>query len=153
MLLPAKKNIIASAAAISAIATIWCAWKISTFSSLSSSEAKFWLRSSELMLIIAALLLAAGLIGEWSESEKWKTSPWYKVAKLAVIIGVMGELLGDAGIFEAGDRLESLDNSKIIELETRLAPRHLSGEQRIALAAEVTGFCSHKVRYRKRWCF
>jgi hypothetical protein len=129
-----KRIAIAIAGIILAIVAVWYAWEISTFSSLSSSEAKLWLRASEWTLIIAAILLAIGLAGEWPEAETWKKSLWYKAAKLAVIIGVMGELLGDAGVFEAGDRLESLDNSKIIALETRLAARALTDAQQKLVA-------------------
>lgn len=69
------------------------------------------------------------MFGEWPESETWKKSLWYKCAKGAVIIGVMGELLADAGIFAAGDRVEELANAKIIALETKLAPRSLSNAE------------------------
>lgn len=151
MAFAAKRIAIAIAATILAIAAIWYAWKISTFSSLSSSGAKSWLRLSEWTLIIAAILLAVGLTGEWPEADSWKKSLWYKAAKLAVIIGVMGELLGDAGVFEAGDRLESLDNAQIITLEKRLAFRSLSDAQFADVVDQLKPFAGQTFQVITYW--
>jgi hypothetical protein len=68
----AKKIAIAIAAIMLVIAAMWYASKISTFSSLSEVDGKFWLRVSELTLIVAAAVLTLGLIGEWPDSESWK---------------------------------------------------------------------------------
>jgi hypothetical protein len=86
------------------------------FSSLSEASAKWWLGTSEIALLVASLVLAIGIIGEWPDSERWKKSSWYKAAKAAVVVGVIGEMLGDAGIFETSGRLDSLrdaENNKL----------------------------------------
>jgi hypothetical protein len=87
--------------------------------SLSESGAKYWLVASEILLLVATLVLIVGLIGEWRDSEAWKTSIWYKLAKLAVIVGVAGELFGDAGIFETSARLQTIDGLAISSANER----------------------------------
>jgi hypothetical protein len=108
-----KKIAIASAATILAIAAIWYAWKISSFSSVSEPDAKWWVHASELVLLGSTVLLTVGLFGEWPDSESWKKRLLYKVSKAAVIIGVAGELLADGGVFQAGDRLQELEEKEI----------------------------------------
>jgi hypothetical protein len=105
----AKVNKTITIAAIMLVITAtWYAWEILTFSSLDESNARWWLHFSEVVLLASTLLLTAGLFGEWSDSENWKSRPLYKLAKAAVILGVVGELLGDGGIFNAGARVQAL---------------------------------------------
>jgi hypothetical protein len=89
--------------------------------SLSEFDARWWLGSSELLLLAATILLVAGLIGEWSDSESWKKRKLYKLAKLAVILGVAGEFFGDAGIFETSARLQTVDEAKVSNANTKAA--------------------------------
>jgi hypothetical protein len=156
----AKKIAIASAATIFAIAAIWYARRISGFNSLSESDAKWWVRTSELVLLGSTVLLTAGLFGEWSDSESWKRRLLYKVAKASVILGVVGELLGDGGIFEAGDRLQEIEGKNIaaamtsastaneraeqlrrqnLELEKQIAPRGLEQANSSAALQKFSG--------------
>jgi hypothetical protein len=107
------KITIALAAAILVIAGTWYALNIPTFNSLSEPDAGRWLRSSEVVLLVSAALLTLGLLGEWPDSDQWKKRLAYKVAKALVIIGVVGELLGDAGIFETSARLQVLQETAI----------------------------------------
>jgi hypothetical protein len=93
-----------------AIAAIWYAFKILTFNSLPESESKDWLDVSEILLIVSTIGLVFGLVGEWPDSESWKKRFAYKIAKALVIIGVVGELLGDAGIFVTSRRLQLLQD-------------------------------------------
>jgi hypothetical protein len=127
-----KKSAMEIAALILAIAAIWYAFKISTFSSLSEDEIKGWLHASELVLVFSAVLLAVGLVGEWQDSASWKKRLIYKASKSAVIIGVLGELLGDAGIFESSAHLQLLSDIKV-EKSTNLALRATN----LALRAEL----------------
>src|ERR1700677_2062865 len=94
--------------------------------SLSDSETKAWLVASEILLIVATTVLVFGLIGEWSDSETWKNRIWYKVAKAAVIVGVIGELFGDAGIFETSARLDSIRELDNLKLQERAAKAELA---------------------------
>jgi hypothetical protein len=89
--------------------------------SLSESDARWWLGASELLLLAATILLVAGLIGEWSDSESWKKRKLYKLAKLAVILGVAGEFFGDAGIFETSARLQTVEEAKVSNANTKAA--------------------------------
>jgi hypothetical protein len=126
------KSAIEIAAITLLIAAILYAFEISAFSLLPESEAKSWLHVSEWLLFGSAILLAIGLAGEWPESKEWKEGALYKAAKWAVIIGVVGELLGDGGVFKAGDRVEEIADDKIVAL-LRIAPRILpdSDQKRI----------------------
>jgi hypothetical protein len=126
MALAAKKIAIAIAAIILVTTAIWFAWEISTFSSLSESDAKGWVRASESLLLGSTALLTLGLFGEWSDSESWKNRLLYKFSKAAVIVGVVGELLGDGGIFKAGDRVQEVQENKILELEKALRGRSIN---------------------------
>jgi hypothetical protein len=129
------KSAIEIAAIILLTAAIWYAFEILVFSSLPESEIRDWLRVSEWVLFASAILLAIGLVGEWKESEEWKASLTYKAAKYLVLIGVVGELLGDGGVFKAGDRVTDLQDKKIIALESQ---RSLSDAQKGRIAI-VTG--------------
>ena len=102
---------------------------ILSLSSLSSDDAKLWLGISELALIVSAIVLVVGLLGEWPDSESWKNRTLYKLSKAAVILGVFGELLGDAGIFETSARLQVLEESAISVANTKAAAAEVAAGQ------------------------
>ncbi len=80
---------------------------------LSATDAEHWSNICVTVALIAGLLLVLRLWGEYPESKRWKRTWLYKAAKLAVIIGVAGELIGDAGIFETSERLQQLTDESI----------------------------------------
>ena len=92
---------------------------ILSLSSLSADDAKWWLGASNALLMLSAVVLVIGLGGEWSGSDSWKKRIWYNLAKAAVILGVVGELLGDAGIFETSARLQALEEGAISDADTK----------------------------------
>jgi hypothetical protein len=130
------------------------------FDSLSSTEASHWLHASEIALIVFSLLLVFGLVGEWPESESWKSRWLYNVAKACVIIGVAGELLADGGIFGSSSRLQSLQEADIarvnsvteglrsdnLALEKQIQPRRLTREQQVAIGRALASFAGKRVR-------
>jgi hypothetical protein len=105
---------------------------ILSVTSLSESSANWWLGFSELTLVVSAIILTIGLIGEWPESESWRRRRLYKLAKLAVVLGVVGELVGDAGIFETSARLTVLQETAIQDARTGAA----NAEERAGNAIE-----------------
>jgi hypothetical protein len=94
---------------------------ILSLSNLSVSAANWCLGMSEICLLVSAVVLTLGLIGEWPDSESWKKRKLYKFAKLAVVAGVVGELIGDAGIFETSARLTVLQQTAIEQANTKAA--------------------------------
>jgi hypothetical protein len=94
---------------------------ILSLSSLSESDANWWLGLSEILLLVSSAVLVIGLIGEWPDSESWRKRRLYKAAKLAVVLGVVGELIGDGGIFETSARLTVLQQTAIEQADTKAA--------------------------------
>jgi hypothetical protein len=80
---------------------------------MSSQEAIFWEHFCIVVAVVSGAALVVGLIGEYPESTSWKNSRLYIFAKLLVIVGVAGELVGDAGIFITSDRIQELTNGAI----------------------------------------
>lgn len=107
------------------------------FDSMAMADAKRWLVASEVLLVFSAIVLAIGLVGEWPDSASWRKRIWYKPAKAAVIVGVLGELLGDAGIFGTTGRIEVLHEAEVLDVEMHLAARALTDEQKASIAASA----------------
>jgi len=115
-------------------------------SSHSASDASFLEEACIWLAIISGIVLVLGLTGEWPESEPWKTSYLYKLAKAAVILGVAGELFGDAGIFAASGRLQQITDDSIREnfriekaIIDQLKPRDFKKWQFDALVSALDG--------------
>ena len=103
-----------------------------TLFSLSKPGTSTALDISELLLLLFGLLLVAGLIGEYAESERWKK--YVKIFEMFVIIGVAGELLADGGIFLFSSRLQQITELEIANL-TVAAGNAKSSAEGAALAA------------------
>jgi len=106
---------------------------ILALTSLSESDAKWWLGASEIFLIVSAIVLMAGIVEGWRESWSWRKRKVYKIAKRAIVLGIVAELVGDAGIFETSSRLQAHADTKTdalraanLALEAQIAPRSLS---------------------------
>ncbi len=86
-----------------------------TLSSLSRGSTLSWLHASEVFLFIAGIILAVGIIGEI------KTPAWslprlrsrLHAFEIMVLIGVMGELLGDGGVFLFSEHLQALSDAEL----------------------------------------
>jgi hypothetical protein len=132
--------------------------------SLSKSATTTALNWSELALLIFGIVLVAGLVGEYRTLEPH--SRRMKVFEMLVIIGVLGELLGDGGIFVFSNQLQTIADAGIavlnneaaqlrkqaeelqmarVKIEARVAWRSLSKEQQSAIAAHLKQFAGLKV--------
>lgn len=116
-----KPIIRAIAATILVIVAIWYVRRILFFNSLSEPDAEYWLGFSDIALMVSAVLVVVGLFGEFPDSDAWKKTSLYEAAKWGVIIGIGIELLGDAGVYRAGERVHDLDKKAIGEAMTRAA--------------------------------
>ena len=86
--------------------------------SLSKSATLFVFDISEWMLLVFGILLVMGLIGE-RKTDKRSTichKRWYRRFELFVIIGVVGELLGDGGIFFSSRKLQAISDLEVARL-------------------------------------
>ncbi|HXR35719.1 MAG TPA: hypothetical protein VN754_07210, partial [Candidatus Binataceae bacterium] len=118
----------------------------SPFSGISRATTISLLHISFAVLLIFGIALAFGIVGEiiWESDKDKALNPWerprpfspkkaYKVASIAVLIGVLGELAGDAGVYFFSEHLQTIDESTIAQLEDdavrmlqALRPRHLN---------------------------
>ena len=108
------------------------------FSGTSEATTKFWLEIFELSILLSAVILVAGLFGEFPESRKWKESRWYVWAKRAVIIGVAGELLADGGLFLASNHLQVMEDAAIGKTNRIAVNAVLLGNQLLQLNTNAT---------------
>jgi hypothetical protein len=109
-----SKNAAIIIASVSLItAALWFISDTSSVRLFSRDDTISWLEFSEKLLLGAAIILTIGLLGEWPDSDSWKKTVLYTVAKFMVVAGVVLELLGDAGIFESTARLQVLEDTAI----------------------------------------
>lgn len=97
---------------------------------LSKETAEFWLSRSELGLVVFAVIVIVGLIGEYVEgrrAKKWipdphpNRIPWHTVWEWVVIAGIVGELFADGGVWVTSDGLQAISNREGTELRTQAA--------------------------------
>jgi hypothetical protein len=82
--------------------------------SLSKSSINKALDACEYALLLFGVLLALGIIGEYSKSEKWKVHK--RTFEIMVIIGVAGEIFADGGIFLFSRNLQTISDHEIAVL-------------------------------------
>jgi hypothetical protein len=87
-----------------------------TVFSLSKATTLMVLDISELALLACGLLLVVGLVGEYAESEPWRSRR--KLFEMFVILGVAGELIGDGGIFTSSKHLQTIADAELAEAIT-----------------------------------
>ena len=108
---------------------------------LSKDSAEFWLSGSELALVVLAVVVIVGLIGEYAEdrrAKKWIPDPyphrwhWSAIWEWVVIVGILGELFSDGGIWVSSDALQAISDREVgglrcenLALEKALASRRL----------------------------
>lgn len=107
--------------------------------SLSEGTTVELLHISIAVVFIFGVAVALGLVGEllWESGKKASASPWeprryfsrkklYRACEVIVIAGVVGELIGDAGVFVFSGQLQAI-------FEVEIGPRRLTEEQSKAL--------------------
>lgn len=97
--------------------------------SLSKSATTSALNWSELILLIFGIVLVAGLVGEYKTPEPH--SRRMKFFEMLVIVGVLGELLGDGGIFLFSKQLQVIS-----EIEIAGANKNAGDAKDSAIAAQ-----------------
>jgi hypothetical protein len=104
---------------------------------LSGTEDPFW---PHVVLISTSVLAGIGVgAGIIFESHKY-SSRTNAIATALVIIGVIIESLCTVSLFVIDEAISSAQQSKIIELEKRLAPRRLTAVQSASLAEKLKIF-------------
>jgi hypothetical protein len=133
-----------------------------TLVSLSRDSTQHWLHASEWVVLIAGIILGIGITGEINTNDRL---PIFfrriKAFELLVLIGVMGELLGDGGVFLFSERLQERSDSRLRSTTERLikaealsistgtlllrtvkesAPRTLTIEQQARIVSKIKPF-------------
>jgi hypothetical protein len=87
------------------------------------TKAERGLTDSEIVLIVCGLVLALGAIGEYLEEHKKlpRLVKWPRLVFIVmVVIGLLGEFFGDAGVFVFSSKLQQIEGAEIQALD-RLA--------------------------------
>jgi hypothetical protein len=104
----------------------------SSLSSLSKSATEIGLDASEIVLLISGFILLLGAVGEYAadHSKLPKSLAWPKlVFILMVAVSLLGEWLGDAGVYLFSAHLQSISDSENLKLVAALQPRRLTPSQ------------------------
>jgi hypothetical protein len=108
---------------------------------LSKSGASTGLDCSEILLLVFGLMVAIGVLGESTKSEKWKK--WHRTFELLVIIGVAGELFADGTIFIFSKHLQTISDSELTAAIRKAGDAELSADK-AADAADRANTSSQK---------
>jgi hypothetical protein len=100
----------------------WLIFWLVSWSSPTKEDAEHNLNFSEVMLVICGLLLAFGAIGEYLEEHN-KLPRWMRWPKLVFIVlvasSLVGEFLGDAGVFVSSKKLQEIEGAEIHALDIK----------------------------------
>jgi hypothetical protein len=116
-----------------------------TLLSLSKSVTVFWLGVSEWSLLVFGCILAWGLIGEYRidhnpppglKRPSLKRKRAKKLFESLVIIGVMGELFADGGIFIFSNHLQTISDGEVAQLNKQSEEFRKEAEQFNKIAGE-----------------
>ena len=92
------------------------------WSSLSKSAIENALDWSEIIILVSGMLLAFGAIGEYLE-EHTRLPRWMRWPKiffiLIVVISLVGEFLGDAGVYVFSGRLQSISDAELVDVRRK----------------------------------
>ncbi len=106
--------------------------------SLSKSATNSALNWSELVLLIFGIVLVVGLVGEYKTLEPH--SRRMKFFEMLVILGVLGELLGDGGIFLFSHQLQVISDNEIAEVTRNAGDARTSAREAAEAAARANKY-------------
>jgi hypothetical protein len=102
--------------------------------SLSKAATTTALNCSELSLLLFGIVLVIGLVGEYKTDQH---SRRMKLCEMLVIIGVLGELLGDGGVFLFSNQLQVISDNEIREANNKALDAKTSAEGAAGAAARA----------------
>jgi hypothetical protein len=103
--------------------------------SLSKAATSSALSVSEVALLVFTLLLVVGLVGEAAKSEKWKAR--HRMFELMVVIGVSGELIAEGGIFAFSRHLQTVADTDLAAVITKVGDARTSAYKAADAAARA----------------
>jgi len=102
--------------------------------SLSKTKAILCLEASEWALLIFAVVVVVGLIGE-HRLQWWQR--WYEAFAIAVVVGCGGELIADGGIFLFSSALQTIVDSEVAALNDKAGKANEAAEEARERAAKA----------------
>jgi hypothetical protein len=154
---------------------IWNLFSGRSISPDSRDTAEFWLSIGEFGLVVFAIVVGAGLIGEWraeKEEKRWIPPrstgwPWMAIWTWVVVVGIVGELFCDADIWVSSDVQQILSDREIsdrkleierlkkiavqertarLKLEAQISPRWITDENVDKIVVALKPFSGKTVR-------
>jgi hypothetical protein len=126
---------------------IWNTLSGLPFSPSSKASAELWLSRGELWLVVFAILIGVGLIGEVraeKQEKKWippkHRRDWVAIFTWVVIVAVIGELFCDADIWVSSDVLQTIADGELTKLNAELT----LAQQETAKANKATEELRHQ---------
>ena len=109
--------------------------------SLSKSATETALNVSEILILVSGLLLAFGAIGEYLEEHnrlpRW--IEWPKIVFIAfVVASLIGEFLGDGGVFVFSSHLQTISDGEFAVLNKEAGDARKEAGNAIALAGNIS---------------